>query len=178
MCSREFRAQLGGLLRFLPGPHIVVWCKAVEQGHRAQHVIIGTSRSGAARRGMYVVLTSQFADKRVHDNGCDFVLNFKNIVQVAVEAFRPDLVPGRRLNQLRRHSNLIARLSDATVKDVSDAQLARDIRYLQIATPVDEGRLTRDDKQLIVAGQLRNYVVGDTIGEIRLLGIAGHVLEG
>ena len=71
-------------------------------------------------------------DRENRDDGLgDLVLKCENVVEVAVEAFGPDVVASLGLDQLGGNAEAGARLPDAAFDDIADTQLSANVLYLR-----------------------------------------------
>ena len=120
-CSCEFRIQLDrpteqtSTFRKLDAMH--------EELSRFQVHLIGIEiiRCHFNANPLRLVHT-HFTSQRLHDRIRDFVLNGKNVHEVTVKIFRPQMPIGSCLNQLRRNPNTCAILAHTSLKDVPDIQ--------------------------------------------------------
>src|SRR5262249_25279441 len=115
---------------------------------------------------------------RAGDPLCDLVLDGKRVGQFAIVAVRPEMVPGFGINQLRGDPDPVAGAADATLYHVAHTELARHLGDVDGRTLVGERRAAGDHKESAVARQVGNDVLGNTLREIFLFGIAAHVGEG
>ena len=74
------------------------------------------------------------------------VLHVEYIGQVAVEAFRPDMAAGGRVDQLGGDPDARAGLSHAPLKHVTDAESPADLAQIDVLALEGEGRIARDDE--------------------------------
>ena len=107
-----------------------------------------------------------------------FILNGENIVEIAIEAARPDMAAARRIDQLRGDADAIARLADAAFEDIANVERLGDLGDWRDGLLVKERRIARDDMQFRQFGEVGDDVFADAVGEIFLLGVAAHVVEG
>ncbi len=72
-------------------------------------------------------LDLRFVDMRRKDRGNrsrDLVLNCKDVIEVAVIAFRPTMRSGSALDKLSRDTYAVAAAPDAALKDIAHAKFA------------------------------------------------------
>ena len=81
----------------------------------------------------------------------DLVLHRKDVGEVAVEAVRPDMHAGRRVDQLRGDPDSIGCLADASLEHEAHAELSCDLAHIHRAPLVGEARIAGDDRK---AGEL------------------------
>jgi hypothetical protein len=86
--------------------------------------------------------------------------------------------PGRRINQLSRNPHAITCLAYTAFEHVSNAQLAPDQLYVHGAALIGEAGITGDNEKPVHARERGNDFLDDAVGEILLLRIAAHILEG
>src|SRR6185437_891359 len=77
---------------------------------------------------------------RAGNSARDPILKLENIVERAVEAVRPDMSSGYRLDQLPADAHTIASLPDRAHEDVADAELAADLLRIDGLPLVGEAR--------------------------------------
>ncbi len=75
------------------------------------------------------------------------------------------------------NSCVVPGLADAALDDVSNAEFAGDTDHVHRRALVGERRIPRDHEQPMDLGKRGDDVLGNAVGEILLLRIAGHVLE-
>src|SRR4051794_12504224 len=120
----------------------------------------------------------QPADQRTCDATDHVILNLEEILHVPVVAFRPNVVAGLGLDELRGDADTASRLPHTALDDVLDAELAPHVLNHRRLVLVVERGVSSDDKERAEARQLRCDVLGYAIGEIFLLRITRHVREG
>jgi hypothetical protein len=98
-------------------------------------------------------------------------------VHLAVESVGPDMRPGYGIDKLPREAETIAAAADATLKHVSDIQLAPDLTNINRLALVGKRRISGNNEQPIAARQCGDDFFRHAIGKIFLLGIAAHVGE-
>jgi len=81
-------------------------------------------------------------------------------------------------DQLRGDAHPPTALPDRAFEDVAHAQLATDSLYVDRLALVGEGAIARDDEEPADAAERGDDLLDHAVGEIFLLRIAGHVLEG
>ena len=72
------------------------------------------------------------------DFACDFVLDGKDVLEVAVIAFRPDVVAAGRLQQLHRDPQAVPGAAHAAFQHVTDAEFAADLAHVDGLSLVGE----------------------------------------
>ena len=87
-------------------------------------------------------------------------------------------MPGARIDQLARYANPAAGFSHASFEHVPHAELAADLADIDGLALVGKRRVAGDDEELADPGQSRDDVLRDAVGEIFLLDIGRHVVEG
>ena len=80
-------------------------------------------------------------------------------------------------DQLRRDPYPTARLAHAALDDVAHAQLLADFLDVDGLSLVGEGRIAGDHREGAPAGEHRNDVLGDTVGEELLFRITAEIQE-
>src|SRR5947209_4235588 len=84
----------------------------------------------------------------------------------------------RCVNELARNANSSTSFSDAAFENVADAEFSACLLYVNRLSLVREARVAGDNEQRFEPRQRGDDLLNDPIGEILLLGIARHVLEG
>ena len=108
---------------------------------------------------------------------CDVVLHREDVLQLAVVGLRPQVRVGRRLNELRGDSNVLAGLAHAAFEDGRHVELLRDRRDVHILALEVERRGAGHHPQ---AADLRQHVqefLGKTVGEVFLVLLRAQVRE-
>jgi hypothetical protein len=111
------------------------------------------------------------------DAGRDLVLDGEDVVEAPVVALGPEVVAGRRLDELGRHPDPVGRLADAAPEDVPDPELAADGPGVYRLPLVGERRVAGDHEEALELGQRGGGVLGDPVGEELLPGLRAHVVE-
>ena len=115
--------------------------------------------------------------ERRSDRLRDLVLDGEHIVQFAVVALRPEVITVRRVDQLRRDANAIARSPHAPLEDRSNAKSLPDLRDVLFLSAKGKRRRARRDLE---AGHVRQRVddlLGQSVAEILIVWIPAHVRE-
>ena len=107
----------------------------------------------------------------------DAVLQLEHFGQAALEPVGPDVVSRRRFDQLAGDAHPPARLADAALQDVADAEVASDLFDVRGAPFVFEARVAGDDEEPARPRQGGDDVLGHAVGKVILFGIAAHVGE-
>ena len=105
------------------------------------------------------------------------VLQRKDILDLTVITFGPNLRPGRRVGQLTGDAQVVSGLANASFKNVTHAELASDLFDIDSFALVGEARIAGDDKKAFDSREAADDVFDHAVGEIFLLGIAAHVGE-
>ena len=171
------RVQLDGLLEGFPCLLVRLIGHLVEQGIASNGVFPCVQAAGWLRAD---TLTFVAFYRRIDDRDNllgDFVLNREDVFEVAVVLFRPDMMAGFRIDQLSGHANPAACLANTAFDDISRAEYFADLPYVGRAAFEGEGRISRDHRERPPTREGGNDVLRQTVGEIFLLGIVGHILE-
>ena len=134
--------------------------------------------SGGLRAGTEIFRRMELRLDRGDDRRGDLVLHREDIGESAVVAFGPDVAAGRQVVELRGDAHAVARLAHAAFQDIGDAELRADLLHTDGLAFVDEGRIARDHQEPAQPGERGDDVLADAVGEILLLRIAAHVVEG
>ena len=144
---------------------------------RKQIEIVGLRAFRAPFRDRLFFFGQQFELQRGDDRIRDLILDGKDVGEVAVESFGPDMASGGAVNELSVDSYPVADFADAALEDMGNTQLPRDIADIHRSALKGEGRVPRDHLQCRNLRQVGRDVLADAVTEIFLLGISAHVLE-
>jgi hypothetical protein len=108
---------------------------------------------------------------------CDLVLHSENVGEIAVIALGPNVLAGFGLDELRSNADAVAGFAQAALEHIPHRQLAPDLLHIDHAAFIREGRIASDDEERRIPGQNSNDLLDHAVGEIFLLGVAGHILE-
>jgi hypothetical protein len=84
----------------------------------------------------------------------------------------------RRVDQLAGDPHPVAGLSDRAFEHVTHAELPRRLVHIDRLALVTKARISGDDKQPGAARDCGGDLLDHAVGEVFLLRIAAHVLEG
>ncbi len=84
---------------------------------------------------------------------------------------------GPSIDELRRHTYIIARLQDRPLNDGIDTEFLGDFRYHLICIFVLHGRSSGDDSEGLDFTEFSAQGIGHAIDEVFLLRVAGKILE-
>jgi hypothetical protein len=118
----------------------------------------------------------QLRRDRADDPRRHLILQLEDVGQLAVEPVRPQMRAGRRLDQLTGDAQPVVGLARASFEDVSHAELAADLPYVDRAALVGEGRIARDDEQSRKARERRDDVLDHAVGKV-VVQVAAEILE-
>src|SRR3972149_10863116 len=105
----------------------------------------------------------------------DLVLDREHVVERPIVALRPQVIAGRRLDELPGDPDPVAALSDAAFEDVPNPELASDLADIHVPALVGEARVARDHEQPSQPREAGEDVLGGPVGEVPLLGVAAQV---
>ena len=83
----------------------------------------------------------------MHDAFGNFVLEVEDILELAVEAFGPDMGAGFGIDQLGGNAETISRLAHAAFKHIARAKLASDLLHIDLLALVGERRVACDHRK-------------------------------
>ena len=115
--------------------------------------------------------------QRTGDRLGDVVLNGEDVDQLAVVAFRPQVIAVLGVDELRRHAYAASRAADAAFENVRDAERFRDPADVLFLAAKGEGGRARGDLE---AGDVRQQVddlLGQSVAEVLVVRVAAHVGE-
>src|SRR5215472_12339147 len=97
------------------------------QHQRALRQIIDVPASLRLAAGPLDFRAAQYRSDRANHALGDPVLQIERVFKGAVEAFGPQMLAGRRLNQLTANADAVAGLAEAALDDIAHAQLAGEL---------------------------------------------------
>ena len=173
----KHRVEIDGPLKEFLGEGVILGAGLAEMPHPA---LIGAPGIKTCWRLAHRPLLLGGSDGRRDSDGrglSDFILHNENIGEITVIALGPDMIAGLGLNKLCGHPDAVAGFTETAFEHVADAEFTPDLFHID-RTPLEgKGRIPGDHKKRGVAGQRRDDVLSDPIGEELLLGVAAHVLE-
>src|SRR5262249_32709364 len=95
-----------------------------------------------------------------------------------VEPLSPNMVTICRFYELHIDPQPIFAALNGTFEDIAHAELAADLRNIDLFSLVGEGRAATNNQQFIEARQVGGQALSNAIDEIFLFGIPAHVREG
>ena len=110
-----------------------------------------------------------------HQRCGDFVLNGENIFQLAVVALGPDMVARQTVNQLRRDTNALAGLANTAFEHIGHAQCPGNFADVGRLPLIREAGIAGDYEEPSYSRQRGDQILGDPVGKILLVRVAGHV---
>ena len=112
------------------------------------------------------------------DNGVgNFVLDGKDIRQIPIETFSPDMAAVFRVDKLARDADSGSSFSYTSLKNVTHSQLLADLLHLDRFIFVSERGVSRDDEESGNLRKIGNDILGNAVAEIFLLRVAAHIVE-
>src|SRR5260370_1481347 len=111
------------------------------------------------------------------DPSGDFILHLKQVCDVTVETFGPEMAASLSVYQLHAHPYPVLGTPHATFHDVAHAQFAPYLSRVDCLAPVAEGGAAADHEATRPLRQIGRQVVGEPIREIFLLGIVAEIGE-
>ena len=167
---RKHRIEIDGPLKELLGKDVILVAGLAEMPHSS---LIGAPGIKTCLRLAHRPLLFGVSDGRRDGDGrglSNFVLYGENVREITVVALGPDMIAGLGLNKLSGHANTVAGFSETTFEHVADAEFAPDLFHIDRTDLVGKGRVPGDHEKRGVAGQRRDDVLGNPIGEVLLLG--------
>src|SRR6184192_3458120 len=112
-----------------------------------------------------------FGAKPLSDFLRNLALDRKQVVQIAIVLFRPDVSVRARVDQLRVHMKPGADSPDAALQHMGDSQLVTDLTHVPLAAIVHYAG-SADDFQVGDFRKLGQNVVLHAVGKVRVLFVA------
>ena len=103
--------------------------------------------------GILGLRSTAFCDERA-----DFVLEREHVGNFAIISLRPYMLAGSRIDELRVYADAISRTANAALDHITCSELAAHALEVDVAPPVLEARVPRDDGKCPPARQARNQV--------------------
>ena len=120
---------------------------------------------------------SSFGRDRADDARRHLVLQIEDVLELAVEAVRPEMRAGCGIDELPGDAHPVCRLAHAAFEHVAHPELAADLLHVHGPALVGEARIAGDHEQPAHARQRGDDLFHHAVGEILLLRVAAHVLE-
>jgi len=95
----------------------------------------------------------EFRLKRTRDHLGDFVLQFEQVDEVAIESLGHDVMAGVSADQLRRDAYPVAGFANAALDDVDRAKLLSDLLDVDGLVLERERRISADHRECAPAGE-------------------------
>ena len=89
----------------------------------------------------------EFDLERVHYASGQIILNGKNIRNLAIISFSPEMHAALRINQLGVYANTVSRTPNRTIEDVAHAKVATNLPDIWHPSLVNKARVAGYDKQ-------------------------------
>ena len=149
----------------------------VLQGLQVQ--VVGVNIGTCKLLQTHFIFTQQGDTQSLGDLVCDFILYRKDIVQVPVIGFRPQVVSVLDIDQLRgdAHTVTLVVLAHAAFEDRLDTQFFTDIPQVLILALEGERGGAPGHPQFFYLGQDIEQFLAEPIGEILVVAIGAHVYE-
>ncbi|HXX50651.1 MAG TPA: hypothetical protein VEI98_05120 [Xanthobacteraceae bacterium] len=144
----------------------------------AQEMIVGVQRvAGFAACPIECRRLNTFRQHR-NDALGDFVLDGEQVGKIAIVTLRPQMLAAPRVDQLSADANSLARPPDASFEHITNAELARYFGNPSRPPAIGKRGIAGDDKEVRIARQLGDDVLGNSVGKIDVLADLAHVVEG
>ncbi|MBB3645478.1 hypothetical protein FHX14_001657 [Rhizobium sp. BK619] len=121
---------------------------------------------------------AQPPEQRLDDLLRHLVLNGKDIVEAAIEAFGPQVIAADGVDQLGIDADPSCGASGTAFEQVAHAEFPSDLSHVNRLSLVGKSRVAGDNEQARHPGKVGNQVFGQPIGEEFLLGIVTDIDEG
>src|SRR5262245_19755283 len=105
------------------------------------------------------------------------ILHCKNIGEITIEAFGPDVCATYGVNELASNSNPITGFSHAALEHVANTELSAYLFHIDGLALVGECRVAGDHVQFREPRQISDDVFADPVGKVFLLCLSTHVVE-
>ena len=177
MGAREAGVEIDGLCEQAPGEPVGMLVTLVKELTAAQVQLVRVHVAGRRLADGALLAEQQCDLERRDDAAGDIVLHREHVRQHPVVALRPQVPAGGRVDELRRDPDPLAYPAHAALQDVADAQPGARFPGVHHYPFKGEGGLARGHEQPGDLGEVGSKVVGDTVGEMLLVGVAAHVRE-
>src|SRR5271156_5327947 len=151
--------------------------KLVEELAAAQVVVIRLGIVGLLAGYGLFFLRRELDAQSLADAASDFVLDFEDVFQLAIVAFRPDGVTRLSADELRGDAQAIAGATQAAAEDARGVEFAADLGpgYGLVAIGQDGG--AGEDLELFDLGKLGDDVFGHAIAEVFVVFAVAEIFE-
>jgi len=124
-----------------------------------------------------VLGTAQLRHQLADDIASDLVLNGKDIREIPIEPFGPDMDVVGRIDKLCRHPDAVPRFADAAFQYIANAQLFGDAPDVWRGTLVLKRRIASDDEERADTRLPGDDIFGQPVADKILASIARQVIE-
>ena len=107
----------------------------------------------------------------------DLVLHVENVCDLAIVAFRPDMKPAGRIDQLRHDSHTSARLAYAAFQQMAYIQPPGDVSDLDRFALERERRGSSGDVKALDLREGIDDLFRDAVAEVLIVGVRAHAGE-
>src|SRR4051812_1582045 len=106
---------------------------------------------------------------------CDFILNRKNVVELAIEPIRPDMVPVACVNELHADADAVACFTYAALQERLDSEPCADVARVHVRSSKCKARCPRRYMQARDLCQCIEDLFSDAISEVFLISVPAEV---
>ena len=115
--------------------------------------------------------------QRSRDGIGDLILNGKDVIEIAIVAFGPYVMPVLRVDQLASDADTVPGFSDAAFQDISCSQSLTNGLHLYGLSFVGEARVTGYHRKPPPHGKPGKDVLSESIGKEFLLRVSAQIVE-
>src|SRR5438105_8202401 len=117
----------------------------MEVRHAAQIIVVRVEAFGRLALGAFDLRSFELRRDRADDTLGHLVLQREDVAEGAFKTVRPDVAPGRRIDELSSYAYPPGSASHAAFEHVAHAQLAAHLLHVHRPALVGEARVARDD---------------------------------
>src|SRR5215813_4672655 len=149
----------------------------MKTGHSAQEVVVSVEALGRLALGALDLGLLQPRRDRTHHARGHLVLQVEHVFENAIEAIRPNVTAGHRIDELPGNAHARSTLAHATFEHIAHPQLATDLLHVNGLALVGERRVSGDYEEPADTREPTGDVLDHAVSEILLLGLPTHVLK-
>ena len=142
-----------------------------------QYVFIGGKAAGGLGEDALLLEAREFGSGGTNDTSRYIVLHGKDILELRVVGFRPEVTPGLGIGQFDIDTNAIAGPADTALEEIARIEHAPDLGRCDIAPLELKARRFGRNQQVREAAERADHILGDPVTEVILAGITRQVLE-
>ena len=153
------RVEIDGALKELARLVVIIARCMRKVISAAQHVFVGRKLFGGFGEDSFSLEAGELYRRRADDAPGDVVLHGKDVIDLGVVRFRPDVPPGCGLGQLDTDANTISGTSDIAFEQITRIEEPPDLGRRGLRVFEWKARRFGDDEQVRETAERRNDVL-------------------